>query len=549
MVRPLFARLPPPPDYAPMFPDWVLLDTVVRGANYDWKKMSMAQCSASLATTARTFVDVKSEAESQEEVVVEVEVSFLFVSPPDISGFIVHVGDYGLSNGACVVSTDGDAVLLAITMAAFKRRRYFVYTAGLGKPSLEVLPYPPNEFPQTQSVGILNHSQGYVVAALTPEYSANTSKAFTYKLFHYCSRTRTWSNKVVKLRSGFRSADRTHIIDHKTTKVIKVGENSLGWVDLWHGIISCNLLQEDPGMQFFNFPGPMDINSRYYGIIPARSFRDVIWTGNTLRIVEVEYNQDAKAGGDYSWKAIMKIRNKGTRWGTQNDVDSGNIILGEESWNLLWQSHTLPDHVPRSYHLSKLECFAPTLGIDDNVIYMMSRSFLSEEKPFGLFAAVDMNNNDARLVSFSTERLTYVDPNYCPCTVSRYFQNAGLNTIGGNLRWIGLIKLAVLHDILAAIETLKSLDAILMKAERPDETQLDQTHLRNCCVSVEMLGQCSWPLRLFFTPMRYPQPAFDAMSSHLKGSFLFWMIRLWPLWTRTSMPELSIACTSKYARS
>ncbi|XBI46383.1 hypothetical protein VPH35_110647 [Triticum aestivum] len=506
MVRPLFARRRPPPEHAGIYPNWVLLDTVVRGANYDWEKMSIAECSSSLATTARTFVDVRSEAESKEEVVVEVEVSFLFASPPDVSGFVVHVGDYGLSYGASVVSTDGNAVLLAITMAMFNLQRYLVYRVDQGNPSLEVLPERPMlKFHPTKVVGILSHGKGYIVAALTLKLKIDY---LAYELFLYTSQTKAWSSKVIPLECT-RDADLIHVLNHHTTKVITVGVDSLGWVDLWRGILFCNVLDENPVVRFLSFPCPMPSNACNLGTSCPRPFRDVICIGNTLKFVEVEYNQgeddtDYGSNTDHGWKATTQKRNLGSEWTECFSVDTSDILLTDESWDLL--SHRLRDDDARQLSLSKLECLAPTLGIDDDYLYMMTRPLGSNEKPLGLFASVDIKNKDMRLVSFSTERMSYIDPNYRPCTVSRYFNNTSVAgkplksknkkaaprfIIGENLRWIGLVKLAVLRNILVAIQRLTSLDAILMKPERPDETQLDQTRLRNCSASVEMLGQQS----------------------------------------------------------
>ncbi|XBI46365.1 hypothetical protein VPH35_110633 [Triticum aestivum] len=504
MVRPLFARRRPPPEHAGIYPNWVLLDTVVRGANYDWEKMSMAECSASLATTARTFVDVRSEAESKEEVVVELEVSFLFVSPPDVSGFVVHVGDYGLSYGASVVSTDGNAVLLAITMAMFNLQRYLVYRVDRGNPSLEVLPDRPMlKFHPTKVVGILSHGKGYVVAALTRKLKIDY---LAYELFLYTSQTKAWSSKVIPLECT-RDADLIHVLNHHTTKVITVGVDSLGWVDLWRGILFCNVLDENPVVRFLSFPCPMPSNACNLGTSCPRPFRDVICIGNTLKFVEVEYNQgeddtDYGSNTDHGWKATTQKRNLGSEWTECFSVDTSDILLTDESWDLL--SHRLRDDDARQLSLSKLECLAPTLGMDDDYLYMMTRPLGSNEKPLGLFASLDIKNKDMRLVSFSTERMSYIDPNYRPCTVSHYFNNTSVAgkplksknekaaprfIIGENLRWIGLVKLAVLSNILVSIQRLTSLDAMLMKPERPDETQLDQTRLTNCSASVEMLGQ------------------------------------------------------------
>ncbi|XBI70329.1 hypothetical protein VPH35_064840 [Triticum aestivum] len=501
MLRPLFARRPPAPGHAPSFPDWVLLDTVVRGANHDWEKISSKlhrsttigaleadwyQCSAALATTARTFMEVQDEG-----VEVEVEVSFFFVSPPQVSGFIVHVGDNGLSYGATVVITDGDAVLLHITVAMFNGLRYLVYKADHGSPSLEVLPHRPVRFHSTNEVGILSHGDGYVVAALARNLKVGP---LAYELFLCSSTTKAWSSKVIPLDGATGDDDLRHVLNHQTTKVITVGVDSLGWVDLWRGILLCNVLDEDPVVRYPSFPRPTPGNSRHVGTSSSRPFTDVICVGDMLRFIEVEYHQDADSEDDdvrptppHDPKRTME-RTLASDWNMCCSVETGDILLAGQSWDLV--SHRVWDDDEQRLSLRKFEpnqlcSYSPTLGMDDDVFYMMARPLGSNDKPLGLFGALDMRNMDMRLVSLSTERMSYIDPNYCPRVVSRYFNDtSGKNTPGENLRWIGLVKLAVLQDILAAIQTVTSLDAKLKILERPDEEEL-----RICSVSIAMLNQ------------------------------------------------------------
>ncbi|XP_073353879.1 uncharacterized protein [Aegilops tauschii subsp. strangulata] len=207
-------------------------------------------------------------------------------------------------------------------------------------------------------------------------------------------------------------------------------------------------------------------NSRHVGTSSSRPFRDVICVGDKFRFIEVEYHQDAESDDDdvtdYGWRATSMERTIASDWNTCSSVDTGDIVLAGQSWDLV--SHRVWDDDEQRLSLRKFECFSPTLGMDDDIFYMMTRPLGSNDKPLGLFAALDMRNMDMRLVSFSTERMSYIDPNYCPCVVSRYFNNtSGKNTTGENLRWI---------------------DAKLKMLERPDEGEL-----RICSVSIAMLNR------------------------------------------------------------
>lgn len=301
------------------------------------------------------------------------------------------------------------------------------------------------------------------------------------------------------------------------------------------------MLDENPVVRILNFPCPMPLNEINFGISSPRPFRDVICIDKTLKFVEVEYNQDADDDPDHgytSWKAKFEtmILDSDSDWTPCFTVETGDILLTGKKWHMLKQRLWDDDRLS----LSKFECFAPTLGIDFDNLYMMTRPLGTNEKPLGLFAALHMGNKKMRLVSFSTERMTYIDPNYCPCTVSRYFNNTSVagkfpireNLVGENLRWIGLVKLAVVRDILVAIKRLTSLDAILMKLERPDKEQL-----RACSASVEMLGKMAYGI-ISYTDHE-PATSLQYHVKALKEDFLLWLVRLFQLLATSIIKEWS----------
>ncbi|GJN06870.1 hypothetical protein PR202_ga24640 [Eleusine coracana subsp. coracana] len=111
-------------------------------------------------------------------------------------------------------------------------------------PSLEAMPNPkpllfhPEEtalFPCTGGDG-----DDFVMTILRPAYGR-----LRYDLHIFSSRTNTWMKRLALQDPP--SPD-TDYIGHETDKVISLGGGTFGWVDLWHGVLLCNVLDDDaPG--------------------------------------------------------------------------------------------------------------------------------------------------------------------------------------------------------------------------------------------------------------------------------------------------------------
>lgn len=189
------------------------------------------------------------------------------------------------------------------------------------------------------------------------------------------------------------------------------------------------MLDESPVVRFLNFPCPKPSNICNSQTSSPRPFRDVLCIGDTLKFVEIEYNQnvdDTEYGSntDHGWKATIEKKDLGSEWKECFSVDSSDILLHGKGWYLLsTRLRDDDDDDACQLSFSKFESLAPTLGIDDDTLYLMTRPLGSDEKPLGLLASLDITNKNTCLVSFSTERISYIDPNYCPCTVSCYFNN------------------------------------------------------------------------------------------------------------------------------
>lgn len=156
-----------------------------------------------------------------------------------------------------IVATEADLVLLGVAFGpnpARSRSRYdyFVYRlgAGEGASSLELLPDPALSLDDSQ-VGILRRRGDgcYFVAALC--YPSSPGK---YDLRLYSSTTREWTTKQASL-------DQQQRVDfcHVNRKIITVrGESgTMAWVDLWHGMLLCDVLDEEPRIRYILLPPPL----------------------------------------------------------------------------------------------------------------------------------------------------------------------------------------------------------------------------------------------------------------------------------------------------
>ncbi|KAM0854943.1 hypothetical protein ACQ4PT_050115 [Festuca glaucescens] len=149
-----------------------------------------------------------------------------------------------------VVGADGPFLLLRASFyAAAGRREYFLYKAAAGDapPSLDRIPYPGesryrdgDDLRGVREFGILGHGAGghYLVAALR---DAPSSSSDDYQLRIYSSERKSWSTRT--LANPCPGVDRV-----MPDKVVTLGQGGLlGWVDLSHGLLACDLLRlQDP---------------------------------------------------------------------------------------------------------------------------------------------------------------------------------------------------------------------------------------------------------------------------------------------------------------
>jgi hypothetical protein len=68
-------------------------------------------------------------------------------------------------------------------------------------------------------------------------------------------------------------------------KVISLGENVVGWVDLWRGIIFCDILEKEPVLTFIPLPmAAFDLHRTGQG----QKVQDVSCCNGYISFVEIE---------------------------------------------------------------------------------------------------------------------------------------------------------------------------------------------------------------------------------------------------------------------
>uniref|UniRef100_N1QSD7 DUF1618 domain-containing protein n=1 Tax=Aegilops tauschii TaxID=37682 RepID=N1QSD7_AEGTA len=133
---------------------------------------------------------------------------------------------------------------------------------------------------------------------------------------------RQWSTQHVQLK------EHPGILPKLTHKVISLGEGTVGWVDLWRGIVVCDVLQKDPVLRFIPLPRPLPKadydeppESQALADYDARSVRDVTGFPNGfIDFIEIEHC--------FKWSKFINMRSfKTTAYLDFLDTISDNDLL------------------------------------------------------------------------------------------------------------------------------------------------------------------------------------------------------------------------------
>uniref|UniRef100_A0A0D9XK97 DUF1618 domain-containing protein n=1 Tax=Leersia perrieri TaxID=77586 RepID=A0A0D9XK97_9ORYZ len=204
-----------------------------------------------------------------------IEVSFTTATPPILSHFSVQCPALEQQEPANypymvpkAIAADGQHFLFrmpveTIGLPYLSHNDYFVYTARPHPhpPRLDLIRKPSHDTLDDNEIAILScggDGEQYVVAALRTIICSTTT--FTLHLYRSSSRDDgeeqgVWTCEEVSLEESAMTRDlvcpipetANRQMHHVTSKVILLGgkNGTVGWVDLWRGILLCDVLLED----------------------------------------------------------------------------------------------------------------------------------------------------------------------------------------------------------------------------------------------------------------------------------------------------------------
>ncbi|KAF8718332.1 hypothetical protein HU200_025311 [Digitaria exilis] len=228
-----------------------------------------------------------------------VGVSFWIADPPAVSHMCIHCPGMkvtDLMEEPIVVGAGKDIAVIRIAYTYGARPiesmkdlgvtdfDYLVYRAHTEKPSLELLPNPKPLFFNPREIGFLASADGggdFMMAVIRPE-----TGQLEYALHIFSSKTNSWTTRLVLLEPPSPRYEHEYLV-HETDFVISVEGGTLGWVDLWRGIMLCNVLDSNPVLRYIHFPEPMAGNMIMYLQTCARAFRDVTCSNGFIRLIEI----------------------------------------------------------------------------------------------------------------------------------------------------------------------------------------------------------------------------------------------------------------------
>ncbi|OEL21572.1 hypothetical protein BAE44_0017408, partial [Dichanthelium oligosanthes] len=206
-----------------------------------------------------------------------IEASLHPARPPLPSNLFVDCPDVRFPHRSVILATAEDLLLIRVLVAAdpppstaaFKDCDYFVYRAGAvtKPPLLTLIPSHPNRNVfHDEDVGVLPRGGDlFTVAALVA-----TSTKNEYMFHRFDSEAGTWALKTVWLDAPKRAFPvkipiKARRLNHITTTVITLGgeAGTMGWVDLWSGVLLYDLLRDEdsqdsrPMLRHMPLPVPM----------------------------------------------------------------------------------------------------------------------------------------------------------------------------------------------------------------------------------------------------------------------------------------------------
>jgi hypothetical protein len=191
-------------------------------------------------------------------------VSFFTAEPPAVSYFSVHCPELKKEDFVTeprVVHSDNNLALLSLSIMGATGTDYFIYRARAGHPpSLDLLPGADCHISNMEALASIaclpyNDGEHFVLAALGVTFSPGQ-----YEFNVFRSELEKWTKKRLVLGTSVLGPN---MITIDPAKVIMLGGGEIGWVDLWNGILVCDLFKEDPAFRVIPVPKLLPANHVY----------------------------------------------------------------------------------------------------------------------------------------------------------------------------------------------------------------------------------------------------------------------------------------------
>uniref|UniRef100_A0ACD5YZV6 Uncharacterized protein n=1 Tax=Avena sativa TaxID=4498 RepID=A0ACD5YZV6_AVESA len=410
-----------------------------------------------------------------------IEVSFWLVDPPGVSYSSVHcpgLNNKELADEPHMLCAEAGLVLFSVSFVPVPRRistQHFVYRAGPGNPSLHLIP-DPDKIRRAQLFGLVPFGDNghYAVVFLDKDYIIG-DKAWRFEVHAFSSVTRSWSSKVPL--SGLSEDDQKLLLKHGTCKPTMVGATSLGWVDLFRGILLiCDVFGDCPVIKYIPLPASrfcqMDKHGHPY--FAAEYCCDVSCCDDLIKFAEIKFDDPRhRTTGNQGWKVTTWDRRiTSNNWRQCFTVDVANISVDPSYSDLLpglWNDRT------GELELKKLIFYTLTLSKhDDNFLYVMCKVNSEDDKAWVI--TIDMEQAAVEAIApYSTRGRLHVAW-HCPCTFPKYLDLNPGDDVNMHSERISLADFVL--QVLLTQDWFRELDASL---EFGSPTYNECLSLLHCC--------------------------------------------------------------------
>jgi hypothetical protein len=311
---------------------------------------------------------------------------------------------------------------------------FFIYRADPKRPFLEMLAHPQGRVCKEDQFGIFPRGEDhYTIAALIrSEFGGNL-----FSLHLYDSETKIWSRKELSVESPQKEFPMTipiehfRLFSHSTSTVVTLRE-TIAWVDLWRGIVFCDMLSERHTLRCVPLPLPLKcIKSTVDSVKPlgdARFHRGIALNNGCIRLVEVEY--DAVVDEPYvydketGWPSCRSENWSITTWSNKemsNSYDGWHMDCTLQASDIFLGDHSHSELPP--VDLKNLFVSDPVIGMNENdsqVVYLTARMKFMHPESWVL--AIDTRTRKMQSVVKSDPKpheMRFIDANYCTCSISK----------------------------------------------------------------------------------------------------------------------------------